>query len=91
MAQYWFKPKRYGYGASPATWEGWLATFGSVAVVVGSVVVMNRLVDRMNFAAWIIWAALIVALTVAFVAVARQKTDGEWRWRWGDNDKTNRI
>ena len=22
---YWFRPKRYGYGAEPANWMGWLA------------------------------------------------------------------
>jgi len=21
--KYWFKPKRFGYGAEPTTWEGW--------------------------------------------------------------------
>ena len=34
---YWFKPRRYGYGA-----------------------------------------------VFAFIAFARKKTDGEWRWQWGD-------
>ena len=26
MTRYWFKPKRYGYGATPVTWEGWAFT-----------------------------------------------------------------
>jgi len=30
MAEYWFKPKRYGYGATPATWQGWAVTLGTV-------------------------------------------------------------
>ena len=25
---YWFRPKRFGYGAVPATWQGWAATLG---------------------------------------------------------------
>lgn len=26
MKRGWFGPKAFGWGASPATWEGWLAT-----------------------------------------------------------------
>ena len=89
MARYWFRPKRYGYGAMPVTWEGWLVTFGSVAVAVCSIVAMNRLVGPSNFAAWIVWAVVIAGLLFALAAIARQKTDGEWRWRWGKVDKTH--
>ena len=91
MARYWFRPKRYGDGATPTTWEGWLVTFGSAVIVIGSLIAMNRLVDRTNFAAWVVWAAIIAALIFFFVVIARQKTDGEWRWRWGEIDKTNGI
>jgi len=34
MAEYWFKPKRYGYGATPATWQGWAVTLGTVLAMV---------------------------------------------------------
>ena len=33
MTTYWFRPKRYGYGATPVTWQGWvLVRRRSVAV-----------------------------------------------------------
>ena len=35
MAKYWFKPKRYGYGATPVTWQGWMVS-ETVLVVVRS-------------------------------------------------------
>lgn len=31
----WFRPKRLGFGYSPATWEGWLATALIAAAIVG--------------------------------------------------------
>ena len=31
----WFRLKRFGFGYSPATWEGWLATALLVAAIVG--------------------------------------------------------
>jgi Na+/melibiose symporter-like transporter len=97
MARFWFKPRRYGYGAAPATWEGWTVTVASMAIVFGSIVAMNLLVDRSNFAGWMIWAVLMAVLVWCFVQFCRRRTDGEWRWRWGEcsdtpkagNGKTN--
>jgi len=81
MARYWFKPRRYGYGATPVTWEGWALTVAVAAIGAISVAAMNLLADRANFAVWIAWAAIIAAVVVSFVRISRQKTDGE-RWRW---------
>jgi hypothetical protein len=82
MARYWFRPRGYGYGATPTTWEGWALTVAVAAIVAISVVAMNLLADRANFAVWIAWAAIIAAVVVSFVRISRQRTDGEWRWRW---------
>jgi len=30
----WFAPKRIGYGWRPVTWQGWLVTFVTAAVIV---------------------------------------------------------
>jgi hypothetical protein len=83
MRQYWFRPKRYGYGATPVTWQGWAMTLAIVAVIGGSLVAMNLLFDKSNAVAWLVWAALVAAATWWLVQLSRQRTDGEWRWRWG--------
>ena len=87
MTRYWFKPRRYGYGAAPATWEGWLVTILAAAIVAGSIAIMNMnlWVDRTNFSAWIIWAVLIATLVYCFVQFCRRRTDGEWQWRRGES------
>jgi hypothetical protein len=84
MTRYWFSPKRYGYGATPVAREGWAVTFGAAAVVAGSVVAMNLLVEQSNVVAWLLWAVVIGGVTFWFVRPARDRTDGEWRWRWGN-------
>jgi hypothetical protein len=84
MNRYWFKPKRYGYGATPVTWEGWAVTIGAGAIVAGSIIVMNMLAGRSDFGAWLGWAVVIAGVTALFVRVSRNRTEGEWRWRWGD-------
>jgi hypothetical protein len=88
MTQYWFKPKTYGYGATPVTWEGWAVTFAAIIVVAGSIIAMNLLVDKSNVVAWLVWAGLLAAATWWFVQFSRLRTDGEWRWRWGHGSGT---
>jgi Na+/melibiose symporter-like transporter len=83
MTRYWFRPKRYGYGATPVTWEGWALTVGIVAVVALPIVAMNLLADRSNVGAWLAWAAFIVIAVFWMVRISRQRTDDKWRWRWG--------
>ena len=79
--RYWFRPKRFGYGATPVTWEGWALTLGSALTIGGSVIAMNVWVDRSNFFAWMIWAACVLVAVAVLVSVTRRKTDGDWRWR----------
>jgi hypothetical protein len=76
--QFWFKPKTYGYGNTPSTWEGWALTLGFVAFIAAMTVAME------TGAAPLSWGfAAVLIVTVGFVALAKAKTDGEWRWRWG--------
>jgi hypothetical protein len=51
-----------------------------VAVVMSSLVVPALA----NGAAWALSALFIDVLAIAaLIIVSRRKTDGEWRWRWG--------
>lgn len=72
-----FVPKRHGFGADPASWQGWAL----LAVYVVAVLAV-ALIDLP------VWAfiALVVALTGALIVIAIQKTRGGWRWRWGRRD-----
>ena len=83
MTRYWFRPRRYGYGATPVTWEGWALTVGVAGVVILSVVAMNLLADRSNVVAWLVWVVFVAVVAFLMVQISRQRTDGEWRWRWG--------
>ena len=83
MTHYWFRPRRYGYGATPVTWEGWALTVGVAGVVILSIVAMNLLADRSNVVAWLVWVVFVAVVAFLMVQISRQRTDGEWRWRWG--------
>ena len=84
MNRYWFKPKRYGYGATPVSWEGWLVTGLAVAIIfVSSLTLVGQ--GRPNPIALVIWLAIVSATVVGLSIVGRRKTDGAWRWRWGSD------
>jgi hypothetical protein len=86
MTEYWFKPKRFGYGATPVTWQGWASSLAVVFVMLG---VMRFMIIPMaggvGHSDWevILGLAVVVALIVGFCWFAKAKTEGEWRWRWG--------
>jgi hypothetical protein len=81
---YWFRPKRYGYGATPLNWKGWAAVAVFVVLIVAITLLLvpkwNGAPSVLQFAAW---AAVVAVLTAGFVAFCRTKTDGQWSWRWG--------
>jgi hypothetical protein len=37
--RYWFRPKSFGYGATPVTWEVWLLTLGSIVITGAAILV----------------------------------------------------
>jgi hypothetical protein len=79
MNTYWFKPREYGYGATPVTWEGWALTVVTMFVVVLASMLAPVLGEGRSggFTALVID---VLAIT-AFIMISRMKTDGEWRWR----------
>lgn len=84
MHRYWFRPKRYGYGATPVTWEGWAVTLGTVLAML----VVSHYLRLASQSAWPLVATIAfdAAVLAVLVVVSRRKTAGEWRWRWGDGN-----
>ena len=50
MTAYWFKQKRFGYGATPVTWQGWVLMLVYLAIVVGCVAIVGA--SQMSPWAW---------------------------------------
>ncbi len=72
---YWFRPKRFGLGAVPVTWQGWVATFAFGAIIG---LVVNFAAHRERF-----WLVLLVPLVGGFIWLLANKTDGDIGFRWG--------
>jgi len=87
--RYWFKPKVFGYGASPTTWEGWLLVVGYCAVVAAMTLVVliasepGKVSLGAFWALWALWFVVVGVATAVLAVIAKRRTEGEWRWRWG--------
>lgn len=79
MSRPWFKPKTFGIGVTPASWEGWAATAAFCALAVIDRLLAPRLGEALS------WTGLAV-LAAAFIALSILKGEGAWRWRWGGGD-----
>ena len=59
----WFGPRRYGWGLTPISWQGWVLTGAYVAAVFALAIFVATPQP------WIFWTLLVLA-TVAFFLVA---------------------
>jgi hypothetical protein len=83
MTKYWFKPKTYGYGMVPISWEGWLV----VAIFVGILYIsayINYIVPfSANMTELLSFLLDVVTYTALFIVLFKDKTNGTLEWRWG--------
>ncbi len=78
----WFTAKRYGYGAGlPIAWQGWLLLAGYLAVLSGLLWLPYLHGNRPTPGT----VLLIGVLTAGFLELARRRTRGGWKWRWGED------
>ena len=59
----WFRPKRYGWGLTPTSWQGWVLT----GAYVGAVFVLS--ITLATPEPWVFWTLLVLA-TVAYLLIA---------------------
>jgi hypothetical protein len=74
---YWWAPKRYGYGTGlPIAWQGWAVTLVyCIAVTLSAWLILPRSI----FA----FVTITLAATAALLIICARKTRGGWHWRWG--------
>jgi hypothetical protein len=76
MAQYWFKPKKYGWGFQPINWQGWLATAGFVALVLASAYCNGFFGDEVTPKDAVRYCLDLIILCALFLTLFKGKTEG---------------
>ncbi len=80
----WFKRKRYGWGWTPATKEGWLVLLvyaglvGLISSRLGSVQSEQEVLSR------VVGPILIISILLVVICY---KTGEAPRWQWGEKDE----
>ncbi len=76
----WFKRKKYGWGWTPATWQGWLVTF----VYIGLVLFFSQTIDKKSPPRELFFTFIIpvTLLTITFIRIAFLKGEKP-KWQWG--------
>lgn len=82
---YWFKRKLYGWGWTPATWQGWLIT----ALYVLLIILFALTIDENSSGKEVMFTFVLpfLFLTITFFRIAYKKGQKP-RWQWG-LDKEN--
>lgn len=77
---YWFKRKMYGYGWTPAKWQGWALTIAYVALIFG-VFFFSSPEQGLLDGEQVVWA---VILATALYMVIVWRTGESPKWQWGN-------
>jgi len=77
---YWFKARLYGWGWTPAKWQGWLVLFVYIAALAG----LGFTIDETSPPREVAFTFLLPAtlLTIALLRIC-YKTGEKPRWQWG--------
>lgn len=78
---YWFKRKLYGWGWTPARWQGWAVTAAYVAIIIALGLTLDE--SSSDQEAMLAFVLPLVILTAAFIRICYKKGEKP-RWQWGN-------
>lgn len=85
--RYWFKRKLYGWGWTPATWQGWLVillyiVFVSTFVIIREEAIVGNPDSGSNL---LVFGLPLIVLTSILIFIAYKKGEKP-KWQWGTKD-----
>lgn len=82
----WFKAKRYGWGWTPSSWEGWAV----IVLYVVDVFLVTVLIDQYVSESISPWIALFgIVPSTAFLIIICYIKGEKPGWRWGKDTEEN--
>lgn len=80
---YWFKRKAFGWGWTPATWQGWLVILVFMAIFILNLLRLGALGEKQNEEE-VLWQVVTQsAVLVAILVFICYKKGERPRWQWG--------
>jgi hypothetical protein len=82
---YWFKRKLYGWGWTPAKWQGWAVLLVSVILILWNGLSLGKVAQPTDGTlTWFFVKTVIVVVALLVVCYKKGEKPG---WRWGIPDK----
>lgn len=88
IRNYWFKRRRYGYGWTPVTWQGWLTVILFLVIVLSESAVLRDMPRNTLSPEVIVYLSLFLVSTLLLVVISSKKGPSP-RWRWGSKATDN--
>jgi hypothetical protein len=81
MTKLWFRRKRWGWGWTPNTWQGWAVTLAYVTGIVACALTVDDHSTPRELA--FTFFLPLILLTTSFIRIGYAKGEKP-RWQWGD-------
>ncbi len=84
----WFKAKLYGWGWTPATWQGWLVVLVYIILISALVIMREEAIpgNPDSGSNVLTFALPSIVATILLIAIAYKKGEKP-RWQWGPPKK----
>ncbi len=79
----WFKRKRYGWGWTPCSWEGWLVLAAYLILMIDTFKNINA-VQHSGSDTFINFSPRFIILTLALIFICYKKGEKP-KWSWGED------
>lgn len=84
----WFKRRRYGWGWTPTTWQGWLVVTTALLIMIADVVFATSIGERPTAWQVTLFLAILAIAVVGLVAVGYRRGPKP-KWRSGSRPDDN--
>lgn len=85
---YWFKRRRYGWGFTPVTWQGWLSLLVMILIAIGTSFILPYKQQNPSANDLTVFFIIIIIDIIGFFILAL-KTSPAPKWRWGKKSTDN--
>lgn len=79
---YWFKRRRYGYGWTPSTMQGWLVIIAYLVIVIGSAIAFLDAPETTSQRELGMLILILLFSTAGLIKISYKKGPKPM-WRWG--------
>lgn len=84
---YWFKRRRYGWGWTPVTWQGWSVLGVFLVYAIGTSVLLSLTTTLTDLQFIFTYLTLLsLGLAVMLWLTMKHSPKGKWRWGWLETD-----